>query len=150
MNEVHDTNDPLIQIIYTSTAVALFSKDQLKTLLTTARRNNHALQVSGMLVYDDGFFMQVLEGPERVVDGLYASIEKNPRHDNIRLLLRHRIKEKEYEEWSMGFVDTSELATQIEGFVQYRTLRGTIQDEARAKKLIQKFQEGLWRHAVKR
>ena len=150
MNEVHDTTEAMIQIIYTSTAVSMFSKDQLKTLLTKSRRNNHALQVSGMLVYDDGFFMQVLEGPERVVDGLYASIGQDPRHDNIRLLLHHRIKEKEYEDWSMGFVDTSELVTQIDGFVQYRTLRGTIQDEARAKKLIQKFQEGLWRHAVKR
>jgi hypothetical protein len=88
--------------------------------------------------------------PEGAVDGLYAPIGKDPRHDNIRLLLRHRIKEKEYEDWSMGFVDTSELVTQIDGFVQYRTLRGTIQDEARAKKLIQKFQEGLWRHAVNR
>ena len=52
--------------------------------------------------------------------------------------------------WSMGFVDTSELAKKVEGFVPYSTLRSTIQDETRARKLIQMFQEGRWRKVVKR
>jgi hypothetical protein len=139
----------IIQIIYTSTAVAPFSTEQLKALLTKARKHNHSLHISGMLVYDDGFFIQVLEGPENAVNELFSLIEKDPRHNKIRLLFRQQLTEKEYEEWSMGFVDTSSLSQQ-EGFIPYRTLRKTIQNKTRAKNLIQMFQEGKWRQAVNR
>ena len=68
----------------------------------------------------------------------------------MRMLLRHQLKAKEYEDWSMGFVDTSTLPRELDGFVPYSTLRQTVSDETRAKKLIQMFQEGKWRQVVSR
>ena len=112
----------LVQIIYTSNAVAPFSDRQLVDLLAKARTNNRSLHVSGMLVYDDGFFIQVLEGAEKDVDALFARIERDPGHCNVRLLLRQSLKEKEYDEWSMGFVDTADLNEQTPGYLPYASL----------------------------
>jgi len=140
----------IVQIIYTSIATTAFTKEQLRDLLIKARRNNHSLRISGMLVYDDGFFIQVLEGPESRVDSLFSHINKDRRHRNMRLLLRQSINTKEYAEWSMGFVDSSALPAQIAGFVPYGKLRQTIQDTTRAKQLIRMFQEGQWRRVVSR
>lgn len=95
---MHDeTAHPVTQILYTSTAVEPFTQPQLKQLLARARAHNEPLGISGMLVYDDGFFVQVLEGPEEAVQPLFAAIERDPRHTNMRLLLRHTLAEKEFE-----------------------------------------------------
>jgi hypothetical protein len=144
-----DRAHSLAQIIYTSSATVPFSEKPLVDLLAKARRNNHALNISGMLVYDEGFFIQVLEGPEKDVDALFARIGKDPGHCNVRLLLRQQLTEKEYDEWSMGFVDTADLNEQVAGYLPYRTLSQTIRDKTRARKLIQMFQAGQWRQAVK-
>ncbi len=135
----------LVQFIYTSIAVTPFSRQQLSDLLTKSRQNNLAQGVSGLLVYNDGFFIQVLEGPEKVVEALYAHIGQDRRHKSLRLLLSQTITEKEYGDWSMGFVDVTELATDIEGYVPYSALRHTALDGKRARKLVRMFQDGQWR-----
>jgi hypothetical protein len=139
----------LVQIIYVSTATPPFTRAQLVGLLAQARANNHARRISGLLVYDEGFFLQVLEGPEADVDALFAHVERDPRHCNIRLLLRQTLTQKEYHDWSMGFVDTADLNGQIEGYRPYRSLALEIRDKTKARKLIQMFQAGQWRQAVK-
>ena len=118
-NNTNENAGPFLQLIYTSIATGPFSKDQLDTLLVKARAHNHSLNISGMLVYDDGFFIQVLEGPEKEVEELFNVIGKDRRHNTVRLLLRHQIEAKEFEDWSMGFVDTTRVAGRIEGFVDY-------------------------------
>lgn len=139
---------PILQTIYTSTAKTPFSSLQLKELLQKARSFNHDLGVSGMLVHDDGFFIQVLEGPESAVDALYTKIEKDPRHTTMRLLYRGLEQKKEFEEWSMGFVDTSGAAEKAEGFIPYSSLKLEILEKTRAKKVLRMFQEGTWRQKV--
>ena len=135
----------IIQLIYTSSANVSFTGQQLAQLLAHARMHNHSLGISGMLVYDDGFFIQVLEGPQDAVDALYQTIGKDRRHGQIRLLLRTQIQSKEFRQWSMGFADTSILPQNLVGFVPYKTLQQTITDTSRAKKLVQMFQDGRWR-----
>lgn len=145
MNGTKEETTTVLQLIYTSIALTPFSRQQLSDLLVRARQNNHAQGISGLLVYNDGFFIQVLEGPEKEVEALYAHIGQDRRHKNIRLLLSQTIKEKEYGDWSMGFVDVTELSTDIEGYVSYDTLRHTELDGKRARKLVRMFQDGQWR-----
>jgi len=139
--------DGIIQTIYSSTASIPFSEKQLHDLLAKARKHNHSLNISGLLIYHEGFFIQVLEGPEREVNSLYSSISRDKRHNTLRLLLSHNIKEKEYENWAMGFVDISRLPKQ-KGFISYGELQSSIRDTNSAKKIIQMFQNGQWRQSV--
>ena len=55
--------------------------------------------------------MQYLEGEAAVVDALYASICRDTRHTNVRLLLRKSITQRDFSRWSLGvkkLLDNSE------------------------------------------
>lgn len=139
----------MLQLIYASATTKPLSQRDLVELLKITRQKNSAADISGMLLYQDGSFLQVLEGPDKNVDALYAKIQKDSRHTNFLLLSRETILKKEFEDWSMGFVDTTNVAEQIEGFVDYRAhLKTQTLDKARAHTVLKKFQEGLWRRAA--
>ena len=94
----------MFELAYISAARRLFSPDQLEKLLATARHNNARLGVSGILLYEDGSFMQVLEGDEPVVRELFATISEDPRHDRVQVLGERTIPQRSFAAWSMGFV----------------------------------------------
>lgn len=93
----------LISLVYASSAITPFDDHQLTRLLDASRVNNAALDVTGMLLYRDGNFMQALEGDETVVLGLERRIRNDPRHRGVLRLLKRPIVEREFPEWSMGF-----------------------------------------------
>ena len=94
-----------MHLVYTSRAVVPFTADDLHDLLTRSRRNNHAAGLTGMLLYKQRHFLQVLEGEDSVVDGLYERIVADPRHTQAVVLLRETLAERQFAEWSMGFRD---------------------------------------------
>lgn len=93
----------VFHLVYVSSAAVPFTPDQLVALLAEARANNERLGVTGMLLYKDGNFLQVLEGPEETVRPLYAQIAADPRHRGIIVLLEGEIPERQFGNWSMGF-----------------------------------------------
>ncbi|TVR20458.1 MAG: BLUF domain-containing protein [Anaerolineaceae bacterium] len=93
----------LIQLIYASSAVELFTKQQLVDLLHEARTHNKAAGITGMLLYRDGNFLQVLEGEAKAVDALYQGILKDPRHTNVLTISRREIESRIFHDWEMGF-----------------------------------------------
>lgn len=101
----------MFQLVYVSSARALFTAADLAALLAVARVRNAELGVTGMLVYHDGNFMQVLEGDREVVLELSRKIERDPRHHGFLRLLGRELPEREFGEWSMGFVDATALSS---------------------------------------
>ena len=139
----------MIQIIYASAATQPFTPVALKALLAKARTRNTLHGVSGMLLYRQGSFLQVLEGPEIEVERILASIYKDKRHTNTRLLSRTTILKREFEAWSMGFHDTSHTLTQPAGQIDYLRLAPTLQDAGTtAKRYLRFFQEGMYRQGA--
>lgn len=138
-----------LQAIYISAATQHFSSEELAELLAKARENNTQNGVSGLLVYHQGSFLQILEGPAQAVEDTLDIIASDPRHTNVQVLLRDHVDEPEYEEWSMGFVDPTGAAQVIEGFVGYNgKLDAMTMDPTRAKKIVRKFKDGLWRQKL--
>ena|SRR5271165_1105280 len=90
-------------VVYVSSAVNLFSEEDLTRLLETSRRNNPKLGVTGMLLYKEGNFMQLIEGPEEGVRTLLATIYNDPRHRGLLTLLEGNEKTREFQDWAMGF-----------------------------------------------
>ncbi|MCA9738410.1 MAG: BLUF domain-containing protein, partial [Gemmatimonadetes bacterium] len=72
------------------------------TLLEGARATNTRLGVTGLLLFHEGSFIQVLEGPPDVVEALYARIETDPRHGGALVLSRGLVEERSFGEWRMG------------------------------------------------
>ncbi len=81
----------------------LLSEQELEELLQKSRRNNLAADITGLLLYKDGVFMQTLEGPEAAVRTVLEKIKSDPRHRNFTTLMEARILERSFASWSMGF-----------------------------------------------
>lgn len=76
----------MYQIVYVSAANQDFSATHLKKLLVRARMRNKEAEVTGMLVFYDGTFLQALEGEKGAVLETFGRIEKDPRHRDLAIL----------------------------------------------------------------
>jgi len=103
----------LIQVIYVSAARNLFNSTQLRELLRLARIKNEQLDVTGMLLYHEGSFLQVLEGPLPAVNPLLETIDRDQRHQNLMLLLRREIAARNFADWKMEFVEVAAQAKSL-------------------------------------
>ncbi len=93
---------------------------ELEAILQESRENNSELGLTGMLLYYEGAFMQVLEGSEEVVRSLYMRIAQDPRHHRILPLLEEYIAERNFPDWSMGYHRLQpDEATHLEGFISF-------------------------------
>lgn len=99
-------------IVYVSTAVKLMHENQLFDILHNARQHNAALNISGILLYSEGTFIQVLEGKDSVIDALYSRIEADRRHKSVVKLIDEPIAEKSFSQWLMGFTVTDNAKTE--------------------------------------
>ncbi|MEY4510140.1 MAG: hypothetical protein RLZZ450_2262 [Pseudomonadota bacterium] len=94
----------MFEMVYTISTKVLLDPLQLGDILASSRRNNPALGVSGILLYHQGSFMQLLEGEEPTVRELYTRIALDPRHHRIASLRERHIETRSFGSWSMGFV----------------------------------------------
>lgn len=92
-------------LVYMSSASELFSADELVELLAVARRNNEPRKVTGMLLYREGSFIQVLEGEYEDVYYIYNKVAKDPRHNGLIVLLDEPTDQRNFANWSMGFAN---------------------------------------------
>ena len=70
----------MFHLIYASKEKQEFTAADLKNLLVTSRILNRQVDVTGILVYQTGMFLQALEGEEEAVQSTFARIEKDVRH----------------------------------------------------------------------
>lgn len=110
----------LISLAYVSMAHHPMSDDELLRILEVARPFNQSNNITGMLLYRDDFFIQVLEGGSSAVLPLYEKIKTDPRHHHILEVYRTPIQTRTFTQWSMGFnrVDDAALGA-IPGFTPY-------------------------------
>ena len=137
----------MLQLIYSSAAAIPFTAADLNHLLERARTRNSLFNVTGMLLYHSGSFLQVIEGPELGIDTIYRSIARDPRHVGHRILMRQEITRREFQGWSMGFADTSRHHPP--GFIDYHRDLPTLSDSStRAAQFHRFFQQGLCRQTA--
>ncbi|MBB5395467.1 BLUF domain-containing protein [Mucilaginibacter sp. AK015] len=106
-------------IVYISTAVKLMEDEQLVNLLNSARNMNLKHQVTGVLLYSEGTFIQVLEGNSSDVDHILSKIETDSRHKNLITLVDEPITERNFPEWSMGFyTPNADNITHLAGYLK--------------------------------
>ncbi len=98
-------------LIYVSYAVEPFTQDQLKSLLQSCVEKNTKQGITGMLLYIEGKFIQVLEGDKEVIQSVYSKILKDKRHRKVKIIIEGMISNRNFPGWSMGFksMNNSEL-----------------------------------------
>ena len=93
----------MYRLIYVSSETSPFTDERLDELLQQSRRANLASGITGLLLYMDGHFMQILEGSKAAVLALIAKIKSDPRHRDLTVLMEGETPNREFQEWSMGF-----------------------------------------------
>ena len=90
-------------LIYLSQATVPFNVPQLEQLLARARRFNTAYALTGVLLYGNDQFFQVLEGDAATVQALYTRIRQDPRHRNVTTYADKAIAERAFPDWQMAY-----------------------------------------------
>ncbi len=111
----------LYSIVYTSQATAPVDTASLLQLLDAARAANSKLDVTGMLLYKDGAFMQALEGEQDTVSRLADKISHDQRHRGYFVCSRKAIDQRQFGDWSMGFrnLDDDAALAGVPGYSEF-------------------------------
>jgi nitrogen-specific signal transduction histidine kinase/CheY-like chemotaxis protein len=108
-----DESEPVFCLVYASQATNNFSETDLIDILKLARLENEKAGITGVLIYYDGYFLQMLEGNFSAINTLFHEhICKDTRHDNIVTLFQAYKPKRDFPNWNMGFygdVDAEEL-----------------------------------------
>jgi hypothetical protein len=97
------TQEPLLEIVYSSETTAPMSPDEVRALLDHARRKNAENGVTGLLCYDNHQFLQIIEGETDVILDLFHAIQSDPRHTNMRILHEGDIEKRAFDDWKMAY-----------------------------------------------
>lgn len=79
-------------------------KVELGSLFGKARSNNKKQSITGALLVFGDTFVQALEGDESAVRDLFATIEKDYRHDSVTVVETGDVPERVFAKWSMARV----------------------------------------------
>lgn len=105
-------------LVYISTAVKLLSEEELRDILIISRKRNTERHLSGLLLYADGVFIQLLEGDKLEVELAYKYIEIDRRHKNLIILVNGEYPHRLFPDWSMGYsVANKQIVEQMKGYV---------------------------------
>lgn len=97
----------LYQVIYSSKASAPLTLADLQVILVDARAGNEARNVTGALIFVDGYFLQVLEGEQDTVLALVRNIVADSRHTDVKVFHEMEVDRRMFGTWRMAYVDAT-------------------------------------------
>lgn len=105
-------------LIYASSAKWRLEEIELEHILSRARMNNEQAGITGMLLYAEGNFLQILEGQREDVEILFDQINKDKRHHGIIKLMTLESSLRHFPDWSMGFqrINLQDLEHAVPGY----------------------------------
>jgi hypothetical protein len=113
----------MFYLIYVSNATHPLADRELDAILEASRNGNERLQVTGLLLYKDASFMQLLEGEETTVRSLLEKITCDPRHYNVTTLQSGETESRQFPDWSMGFRRLDQIEDLVPGYREFEELR---------------------------
>jgi hypothetical protein len=138
----------MLSLVYISSSRRPFSDADLLALLQKAREKNTRLNITGMLLYKGGKFIQVLEGPDDAVRQLFATIAADDRHQGTSGLQERQIEERQFPDWKMAFQNLEDPSLRgIPGFSDFLNqpleLEQFRADPSRAIRLLEVFRSNM-------
>ncbi len=97
------------QIAYVSLSKTPLDTVLLSDILTASKNNNTLNGISGVLMYHDQLFFQVLEGERTLVKNCYRRILRDPRHSSISLMWEGEAETRAFASWAMGYAGPDEI-----------------------------------------
>lgn len=131
-------------ISYVSTVSSNLNETDIQAILHYSREWNIAHEITGILLYSEGNFFQVLEGDKKLVEDLFKRIENDPRHYDLIRIFQKKIQQEKFTGYKTNFISLDSRFSQNElstYFEQIENLNPAIQTPVRY--ILQKFSEGI-------
>lgn len=133
-------------LVYVSSAWTFPTRADIKSLLVKSRDANSRFGITGMLLYYEGTYMQVIEGPQDPLQQLWRNIQKDPAHHRVTKVFEDEISERVFPEWSMGFKYLDDEKT-LPGYTPFLSqpdvVREYLDSPYEAKRLLASFAGSL-------
>ncbi|WP_310396746.1 BLUF domain-containing protein [Hymenobacter sp.] len=142
LDQVIDLLDACVyQVLYRSRATRPFNENQLQQLIEKSRRHNAEHGITGLLLYSESRFVQVLEGPQDAVRAVYARVQQDSRHTQVVTVSEGPTPVRRFAEWSMGLGHAAGPAVvrALETVVTQEIEPGTLPDDSLLQALLQAF-----------
>ena len=97
-------------------------------ILAVSRRNNARDGITGGLLFSDGCFAQVLEGPLHAVESAFERIQCDERHSDVTVLQSGPIATRDFPEWTMAFAGPGAESDPVAGTRMAKALAGQSSD----------------------
>ena len=99
-------------IIYKSKSKNSFHIDEIRKMLSKAKRFNKVNNITGIILYYKHQFIQLIEGDKKSIESLYKDIQADKRHFDVETIISTTSKQSLWTEWSMAFYDFSDTTDQ--------------------------------------
>lgn len=93
---------------------------EIAQILATSQANNARVGVTGALMFNQGCFAQVLEGPRSAIEATFERIQQDARHGDVSLLAFGPAEARGFPVWSMAYIGASDADA-----TRYGTIAGT-------------------------
>lgn len=95
----------IFHLVYLSKAAEDISYSDIMNILEVSRRNNIREGITGVLIFRDGYFLQLLEGNQAAVHKILNAIRQDDRNYSLRVLIESLSERRIFKDWSMAFCD---------------------------------------------
>lgn len=99
----------LVRLVYASTVTNGLTQAGIENILQVARNNNSKHGITGLLCFNNKYFLQCLEGPRRIINETYEKIINDDRHKELVILDYNEIACRDFTDWAMGYVPMSQI-----------------------------------------
>jgi len=104
-------------LIYASKSRGIIDEDQLEHILVHSTIFNKINAITGMLIYSDNHFLQLIEGNKEDVLNLWNAIQNDTRHTDIHKINEGVIEKRYFPDWTMGYKSANYMDLNlIEGY----------------------------------
>ena len=108
--DLDDAAPTLCTFVYCSRAAEGVEDAEIDRIVDAAQRRNLAKGITGVLVFGNGVFFQMIEGPAAQIRKLIATLHCDPRHyDVVTLEWSEERRERLYPNWEMERVNADDI-----------------------------------------
>ncbi len=147
MGNSTEVTTPLLSAVYVSSA-HLQSEGEIVEILRTSRKRNQLANITGLLAYKEGSFLQILEGPQAALTETLERISQDQRHSGMITLAKREIKERIFSEWSMAYQEMAAFSPEEAALCSTLLNGNSLEETFRAKQdmcytLLQSFRRNM-------
>jgi hypothetical protein len=103
----------LIRLIYASRVSTSLLAGEVEDIIESSKLNNKIENITGVLVHNNDYFLQCLEGSRVSVNSLYHKILKDKRHLEPAILKYDEIIKRDFGRWNMAFIPSPVISGEL-------------------------------------